>query len=204
MSPLWAVALPLLGGCAVLAAPRRLAAALSCAVGALTWVLGLLVAVPSLGAARAEAVTYATLPTGAAPITLTLSVDGLAALMVLLATSVALAVLVYSVSYLRDDPRYPTYAFLVLLFTAAMTAVVLADDWFVLLVGWEVMGACSYFLIGHHWERSEARAGAVKAFVMTVLGDVGLLFGIFAFGTAVGSFRISAANAAADSGDLGA
>jgi NADH-quinone oxidoreductase subunit L len=203
MSPLWAVVLPLLGGCAVLAAPRRLAPVLSCAAGALTWVVGLLVAVPSLGAARADVATYATLPTGAAPITLTLSVDGLAALMVLLATSVALAVLVYSVAYLRDDPRYPTYAFLVLLFTAAMTTVVLADDWFVLLVGWEVMGACSYFLIGHHWERSEARAGAVKAFVMTRLGDIGLLFGIFAFGAAVGSFRISAANSAADAGDLG-
>ncbi|MGH3355839.1 MAG: NADH-quinone oxidoreductase subunit 5 family protein, partial [Nocardioidaceae bacterium] len=105
-------------------------------------------------------------------------------------------------AYLHGDPRYPSYAFLVLLFTTAMNTVVLADDFFVLLVGWEVMGACSYFLIGHHWERTEARAGAVKAFVMTRLGDIGLLFGIFAFGAAVGSFRVSAATAAADAGDL--
>jgi NADH-quinone oxidoreductase subunit L len=202
VSPLWAVALPLLGACGVLLVPRRWARELSTVAGVITWVVGLVVAVPQLGAAQGDAVTYATLSTGAVPITLTLSVDGLAALMVLLATSIALAVLVYSVSYLRDDPRYPTYAFLVLLFTAAMTTVVLADDFFVLLVGWEVMGACSYFLIGHFWERSDARAGAVKAFVMTRLGDIGLLFGIFVFGVAVGSFRISAANDAADAGDL--
>ncbi len=203
MSPLWTVAVPLLGAVAVLAFPRRVAPALSAAAGVLSWLVGLVVAVPALGAADGDPVTYARLETGTVPITLTLSVDGLSALMVLLATGVALAVLVYSVAYLRDDPRYPTYGFLVLLFTAAMTTVVVADDWFVLLVGWEVMGACSYFLIGHHWERSEARAGAVKAFVMTRLGDIGLLFGIFAFGAAVSSFRVSAATGAAESGQLG-
>jgi NADH-quinone oxidoreductase subunit L len=202
VSPLWAVVLPLLGAAGVLALPRRWAPALSVATGVLTCVVGLVVAVPALGTADGDPVTYARLETGAVPITLTLSVDGLSALMVLLATGVALAVLVYSVAYLRDDPRYPTYGSLVLLFTAAMTTVVVADDWFVLLVGWEVMGACSYFLIGHHWERSDARAGAVKAFVMTRLGDIGLLFGIFAFGAAVSSFRVSAATGAAESGRL--
>ncbi len=202
MSPILTVAVPLAGAAAVLVVHRRWAPPLSALAGVLTWVVGLVVAVPQLGAAHGDPVTYAQLPTGTIPITLTLTVDGLAALLVLLATSVALAVLVYSVAYLRGDPRYPTYAFLVLLFTAAMTTVVVADDWFVLLVGWEVMGACSYFLIGHHWERHDARAGAVKAFVMTRLGDIGLLFGIFTFGFAVESFSISAANDAAAAGDL--
>jgi NADH-quinone oxidoreductase subunit L len=204
VSPIWTIVVPLAGAAMVLGLDRRWAPALSSAAGVLTWVVGLVVAVPRLGAAHGDPVTYAQLPTGTIPITLTLTVDGLAALMVLLATSVALAVLVYSVAYLRGDPRYPTYAFLVLLFTAAMTTVVVADDWFVLLVGWEVMGACSYFLIGHHWEHHDARAGAVKAFVMTRLGDIGLLFGIFAFGFAVDSFRLSAATGAAASGGLGA
>ena len=54
--------------------------------------------------------------------------------------------------YLRDDPRYPSYAALVSLFTAAMLLVVVAGDLMVLLVGWEVMGICSYLLIGHDWE----------------------------------------------------
>ena len=104
---------------------------------------------------------------------------------------VALAVQVYSTAYLKGDPRYSSYAAFVSLFTAAMLLVVFADDLFVLLVGWEVMGVCSYFLIGHHWEQEGARAGAVKAFVTTRLGDVGFLFGIFALGHAFGTFSIS-------------
>ncbi|MGH3424835.1 MAG: NADH-quinone oxidoreductase subunit 5 family protein, partial [Nocardioidaceae bacterium] len=80
---------------------------------------------------------------------------------------------------------------LVVLFELAMITVVVADDLFVLLVGWEVMGICSYLLIGHHWELPAAREGAVKAFVMTRLGDLGLLIGIFVLGGTFGTFSIS-------------
>ena len=93
---------------------------------------------------------------------------------------VAFGVQVYSTGYLKGDPRFSSYAALVSLFTSAMLLVVFADDLLVLLVGWEVMGVCSYFLIGHHWEQEGSRASAVKAFVVTRLGDVGFLFGIFA------------------------
>ena len=103
---------------------------------------------------------------------------------------VALAVQVYSSAYLKGDPRYSSYAAFVSLFTAAMMLVVFADDLFVLLVGWEVMGVCSYFLIGHHWEQEEAQRSAVKAFVVTRLGDVGFLFGIFTLAVAAGTSRI--------------
>ena len=114
--------------------------------------------------------------------TLALRVDGFAALVSLAVAVVALAVQVYSTAYLKGDPRYSSYAALVSLFTAAMLLVVFADDLMVLLVGWEVMGVCSYFLIGHHWEQEGSRASAVKAFVVTRLGDVGFLFGIFVLG----------------------
>jgi NADH-quinone oxidoreductase subunit L len=140
--------------------------------------------------------------TGGIPFTLTLRVDQLSASMLVLATGVAALVQVYSVAYLRGDPRYPSYVALVCLFTSAMSLVVTADDLFVLLVGWEVMGACSYFLISHHWELPEARAGALKAFVMTRLGDVGLLFGIFAAGHAAGTYRISGIVDAAAAGAI--
>jgi NADH-quinone oxidoreductase subunit L len=141
--------------------------------------------------------------TGGIPFSLTLRVDQLSASMLVLATAVAALVQVYSVAYLRGDPRYPSYVALVCLFTSAMSLVVAADDLFVLLVGWEVMGACSYFLISHHWELADARAGAVKAFVMTRLGDVGLLFGIFAAGRATGTYRISGVVEAAAAGSVG-
>ena len=98
---------------------------------------------------------------------------------------------------MADEVRYSSYAALVSLFTAAMLLVVVAGDLFVLLVGWEVMGICSYFLIGQYWERADARSAAVKAFLVTRLGDVGFLFGIFVLGVAAGSFRIDEVIAAA-------
>jgi len=137
-----------------------------------------------------ESARLADVPTGGPPIGIDLRVDGLAALVSVAVGAVALAVQVYSIGYLKGDPRYSSYAALVSLFTAAMLLVVFADDLMVLLVGWEVMGVCSYFLIGHHWEQEGSRASAVKALVVTRLGDVGFLFGIFLLATTVGSFSI--------------
>jgi NADH-quinone oxidoreductase subunit L len=89
------------------------------------------------------------------------------------------------------DNRYPSYAAFISLFTTAMLLVVYAGDLLVLYVGWEVMGVCSYFLIGHHWEdRSNSRA-AVKAFLVTRIGDVGFLFGIFVLGLAAHTFSVA-------------
>jgi len=138
-----------------------------------------------------ESAQLGSVPTGLVDLGLDLRVDGFAAFVALAVTVVALAVQVYSTAYLKGDPRYSRYAAFVSLFTAAMLLVVFADDLMVLLVGWEVMGACSYFLIGHHWEQEAARAGAIKAFVTTRLGDVGFLFGIFVLATEAGSFSIT-------------
>jgi NADH-quinone oxidoreductase subunit L len=141
-------------------------------------------------------------PTGTLGFGLDLRLDGLAAVVSVAVAGVAFAVQVYSSAYLKGDPRYSSYAAFVSLFTAAMLTVVFADDLLVLLVGWEVMGVCSYFLIGHHWEQEDARAGAVKAFVVTRLGDIGFLFGIFALAFAVGTFNIGGVTAAALDGGI--
>ena len=117
---------------------------------------------------------------------------GAAALYVAIAvTVVALAVQVYSVGYLHDDPRYAPYAAQVSLFTGAMLLVVTSSDLILLLVGWEVMGACSYLLIGHDRRLPEAPRAAVKAFLVTRVGDVGFLLGIAILGVAAGTFQIS-------------
>ncbi|MET9495403.1 NADH-quinone oxidoreductase subunit L [Streptomyces sp. NPDC006552] len=130
-------------------------------------------------------------PTGSVPIELALHIDGFAALVALLVGLVATCVQLYSTGYLRDDPRYPSYAALVSLFTSAMFLVVYSGDLMVLLVGWEVMGICSYFLVGHYWETPEARSASLKAFLVTKLGDVPFLIGLFALATDAGSFRIT-------------
>ncbi|MDI2126960.1 NADH-quinone oxidoreductase subunit L [Yinghuangia seranimata] len=131
-------------------------------------------------------------PTGALDITLSMRVDGLSAIVAALVATVALLVQVYSAAYMRKDPRYSSYAALISLFSAAMLLVVYTGDLIVLLVGWEVMGVCSYFLIGHYWETEVARAAAVKAFLVTKLGDVPFLIGVLVLGVGAGSFRIGA------------
>ncbi|MFG3716393.1 NADH-quinone oxidoreductase subunit L [Streptomyces massasporeus] len=153
-------------------------------------VLAALVAVRQGGGAAVDSATELT-PTGSVPIELALHIDGFAALVAVLVGLVASCVQIYSTGYLRDDPRYPSYAALVSLFTAAMFLVVYSGDLIVLLVGWEVMGICSYFLVGHYWETPEARAASLKAFLVTKLGDVPFLIGLFALATDADSFRIT-------------
>ncbi|MQA04125.1 MAG: NADH-quinone oxidoreductase subunit L [Streptosporangiales bacterium] len=136
-------------------------------------------------------------PTGTIDIAVGVRVDGLSATVAVLVCVVALAVQVYSVGYMRNEPRYRSYAAFVSLFTGAMLLVVFASDLIVLLVGWEVMGLCSYVLIGHHWERVDFSRAGVKAFLVTKLGDVPFMFGIFALGVAAESFRVSDVLAAA-------
>ncbi|MFF9374052.1 NADH-quinone oxidoreductase subunit L [Streptomyces griseoluteus] len=164
-------------------------------------VLAALVAGRQGGGRAIDAYTLLT-PTGSVPVDLALHIDGFAALVAILVAFVASCVQIYSTGYLRDDPRYPSYAALVSLFTSAMLLVVYSGDLIVLLVGWEVMGICSYFLVGHYWGTPEARAASLKAFLVTKLGDVPFLIGLFALGTDAGSFRITRVLGAVASGGL--
>ncbi|MFE9111704.1 NADH-quinone oxidoreductase subunit L [Streptomyces collinus] len=164
-------------------------------------VLAALVAMRQGGGAAVDSATELT-PTGSVPIELALHIDGFAALVAVLVGLVASCVQIYSTGYLRDDPRYPSYAALVSLFTSAMLLVVYSGDLIVLLVGWEVMGICSYFLVGHYWETPEARAASLKAFLVTKLGDVPFLIGLFALATDAGSFRITRILGTVASGSL--
>ncbi|MEJ7634550.1 proton-conducting transporter membrane subunit [Aeromicrobium sp.] len=124
-------------------------------------------------------------------VSLATHLDPLAAQVLLLAVGVGLLVQIYSTAYLDRHPRYRSYALVIILFLLGMIAVVAADDLFVLLIGWEVMGVCSYLLIGHEWETPLARSGAAKAFLMTRVADLGLLVGILVIGQTYGTYRIS-------------
>ncbi|GAB3798134.1 NADH-quinone oxidoreductase subunit 5 family protein [Micromonospora zhanjiangensis] len=137
---------------------------------------------------------------GGLTVTLGFRLDPAAALVAVAVAAVALAVQVYSVAYLDRsgtadagdvDHRYAPYAAQVSLFTAAMLLVVVSGDLIMLLVGWEVMGICSYLLIAHDRRLPEAPAAAMKAFLVTRVGDVGFLLGIALLGLGAGSFRIA-------------
>ncbi|MFF4340732.1 NADH-quinone oxidoreductase subunit L [Kitasatospora sp. NPDC001540] len=191
--PILVPALPALGAAAGLATGRRypgLARPLAVLPVAVSAVLAVVTALQLGTGATLDAATRLA-PTGGPEISLALHLDGFSSLISVLVGLVATCVQVYSTAYLKDDPRYPSYAALVSLFTAAMFLVVYSGDLIVLLVGWEVMGICSYFLIGHHWEGADARSASLKAFLVTKLGDVPFLFGLFLLGADAGTFRIT-------------
>jgi NADH-quinone oxidoreductase subunit L len=169
--------------------PRRRSAALGIAGAgiALAITIFLLSTVDNPIAYGVEVVRF-----GDLPITFGVSLGPAALYVALAVTVVALFVQIYSVGYLHDDPRYAPYAAQISIFTGAMLLVVSASDLIVLLVGWEVMGVCSYLLIGHDRRLPEAPRAAVKAFLVTRVGDVGFLLGIALLGVSAGSFEISA------------
>ncbi|HVD15887.1 MAG TPA: NADH-quinone oxidoreductase subunit L [Actinomycetota bacterium] len=132
-----------------------------------------------------------------------ITVDGLAAVLLVVVTTVSLLVQIYSVGYMRGDERYVLFFANLSLFTSGMLIVVLADNLLFLLVGWEIMGVCSYFLIGHWWEDPANARAAIKAFLVTRVGDIGFLFGIFVFFWAAKSFEIERIIAGVESGAIG-
>ncbi len=105
-------------------------------------------------------------------------VDHLTVMMLLVVTIVATAVQVYSVGYMHGDPKYPRFFAYLSLFSAAMLGLVVADNFLLLLISWELVGLCSYLLIGFWYERPSAMRAAKKAFIVTRLGDMGFLFGV--------------------------
>jgi NADH-quinone oxidoreductase subunit L len=104
---------------------------------------------------------------------------------------VACGVQVYSTWYLRDDDRYPVFAATVSLFTAAMLLVVHSRDLVLTLIGWEVMGWCSYLLIGHWSRRASARRAAYKAFLVTRIADIGFVLGTVGLAAGAGSTALT-------------
>ena len=120
-----------------------------------------------------------------------LIVDPLAIVMLGLVTLVALVIQVYSLGYMKGDPRFGWYFAVHSLFAAAMLTLVLADNFLLLYVAWELVGLGSYLLIGFWYERRSAAEAAKKAFVTTRIGDVALLIGILLLFKEVGTFDMS-------------
>ena len=132
------------------------------------------------------------------------AVDGLTAVMLVVVTSVSLCVQIYSLGYMHGDSRFTWFYSMLSLFTAAMLNVVIAGNLFQLLIGWEVMGFCSYALIGHWWEEKVNSDSAIKAFITTRTGDIPFLFGIFALVVATGfaTSNIGEISEMAERGDI--
>ncbi len=113
-------------------------------------------------------------------------VDGLTGIMLVVVTTISLMVHIYSLGYMHGDSRFTWFYVVLSLFTAAMLTVVVSDNLIQLLIGWEIMGVCSYLLVGHWWEEKQNSDAAIKAFITTRIGDVPFMFGIIMLIAATG------------------
>ena len=120
-----------------------------------------------------------------------LIIDPLAVMMLGLVTLVGLMIQVYSLGYMRGEHRFGWYFAVHALFIASMLTLVLADNFLLLYIVWELVGICSYLLIGFWYEKRSATEAAKKAFITTRIGDVGLLVGILLLFKEVGTFDMS-------------
>ena len=122
--------------------------------------------------------SFSWLEIGSINITMGLLLDPLSSIMLVVVTSVSLLVQIYSVGYMHDDKSYSRYFAYLSLFTASMLGLVLAINIIQLFLFWELVGLCSYLLIGFWTTRPSAAAASKKAFLMTRVGDVGFLIAI--------------------------
>jgi len=173
----------------------------------LAFVLSALAAVQWIGEdAPREAVTrhLSWFKLGGVDIGAGIAVDGLTVMMLVVVTFVSLMVHVYSTGYMHGDRRF-TYFFAALsLFTSAMLLLVVSDNTLQLMIGWELVGLCSFMLIGHWWEEGVNSGAAIKAFITTRTGDIGLMLGIITLFFAAGrNFGIENLNRMALTGAIG-
>jgi NADH-quinone oxidoreductase subunit L len=128
-------------------------------------------------------------------------IDGLAVMLLLLVTFISTLVQIYSLEYVRGDRRYTHFFASLTLFSAGMLTMVLAENMVQLILGWEIMGLCSFMLIGHWWEEEANSRAALKAFYTVRVGDIGLLVGTAILFGASGTFSIAGLNEWATSGE---
>jgi NADH-quinone oxidoreductase subunit L len=130
-------------------------------------------------------------------------IDSMTAMMLLMVTGIATLIHIFSTFYMKGDVRYGRFFVYLSLFTSAMLGLVLSDNLLSVFIFWELMGFCSYSLIGFYYEKEEAGNASIKAFMTTRVGDVFFLLGIVALWTVVGSVSFVDIYAFLGNSDLG-
>ncbi len=158
----------------------RQASKLVAAAGSLaSLVLSLLVLIERLpGNVEEYNYSFKWIAIGAYQLTAGFDVTNLSALMLVVVSLVGFLVNLYSAGYMKDDERITVFYGYIALFTFSMLGLVLSDNLLTLYIFWELVGVCSFLLVGFWYTKPEAKAAAKKAFIVTRIGDVGLLIGI--------------------------
>jgi NADH-quinone oxidoreductase subunit L len=128
-------------------------------------------------------------------------IDPLAAILLFVVTIIGTLIQVYSAGYMHDDPRFSRFFAYVSLFMSAMLTLVIANNYILFFMAWEVMGLCSYFLIGFWFEKNSAADAGRKAFMVTRVGDVGFLAGMMTLFLATGNLNFDQLATAVQNGN---
>jgi len=203
-------ALPLLGALIILVFGRRLGEPGAGWVATLATAGSFAVAVSVyfdlLGRPAEERSTVVSLfewiPVGALKVDLAFLADPLSITMALFITGIGSLIHVYAIGYMHGDPKFPKFFLYLNLFVLSMLLLVLGENLLVTFLGWEGVGACSYFLISFWHTRESAAVAGKKAFVTNRIGDWGVMVAMFVAFSAVGSLSYSAINSAAHDGKM--
>ena len=181
---------------AVVSMPGRVASIVVGLIGILSaWFIAYTVVGHALGTTNlGEEVFGSSIPwmaTGLTSLNMGVLVDPLTTIMLIMVPLACTMIFIYSIGYAAHDARQARFFALISLFAGAMLTLVVADNLLLLFVGWEIMGLCSYLLIGFWFEKESAYKAAIKAFTTTRVADVIMLLGIAYLYAATGtlSFR---------------
>jgi NADH-quinone oxidoreductase subunit L len=193
------IALPLFGFLFTAAVGRRLGKQAHLvpvwAVG-IAWAIGMIVAFGSLtgaapfGAEGHGVTLYTWIPADTFQIAVGFFVDNLTACLLIVVLTIGLLVHIYSIGYMSHDPGYWRFFAYLNLFMVSMLLLVLADNFLVVFVAWELVGLSSYLLIGFWKHKPSAALAAKKAFIVNRVGDVGFALGIMAIFVNTGTLNI--------------
>ncbi len=125
-----------------------------------------------------------------AGITFGFHIDPLALTLAVVASFIGMLAVIYSIKYMEGQKGLPRYYAMVILFIGSMVCLVFTNNLLILYIFWEIIGLCSYALIGFYNEDPKAARAGIKAFVFTRVGDIGLLLGIFILYLGAGTFNI--------------
>ena len=208
---IWLVpALPLLGFLTILLFGRRIGepgagyVAAAAVLGSFLVTVGAFFDLLSIDEHHREhvSVLFSWVPVSSLQIDMALLADPLSITMALFVTGIGFLIHLFAIGYMHGDPKFSKFFLYLNLFVLSMLMLVLGENLLVTFLGWEGVGACSYFLISFWHTRESAATAGKKAFVTNRIGDWGVMLAMFLGFQAVGSVSYSALNGAAESGAL--
>jgi NADH-quinone oxidoreductase subunit L len=182
---------------------EKVSAGLSIAMILVDWVIALIILFETLGRhgepyeAHVYITTFKTFN-----LEFGILIDALTAIMLVVVTTVGSCVQIYSLGYMKDDPRFSRFYAYLSLFLFSMLGLVLANNFFMIFIFWELVGLTSYLLIGFWFEKKTAADAGKKAFITTRIGDLGFIVGLMLIAAYFGTFNYQEVFAKAASGTI--